>query len=651
MICASMVMMNAGVPVVAAPPHVIGQREHPFDPDWLEIRALINVKCVGCHRRDSDRFDFSTYESLIEAGREDGYAAIVPGQPEESTLWEYVSWNANARIDTELPDTPYMPEEKTEWLTPRQLNLVYRWIKNGALQYVLPNTCNITPLTEVDFPSAKECKACHPRYYDEWSRSMHAYSQHSPIFEAFNLMLIERTGGTIGTFCTRCHTPIGTALGENESVRNADRSRIAREGITCIVCHRRVKPSYKSSGRIYMQPGEATLTCVHGPFESSAERTLGTHPSVRFAYLKSSQFCGECHDVTSPTGVRLEEAFSEWHNSPSAADGVTCQHCHMGEEPGRPILDDQRPLGYAATVPGVEQNRLPLRRLSTHTFVGPDYSMLPDTEFPEKLDWMYERDYRDPANLIPYRRRTLDDLRRKNRRSNELARIDRFRLLKNAAKIQVHHPLRVAANAKIHVRVDVQSLTAGHSFPTGFTAERQAWISVELMDPSGQRVFASGYLDSNFDLCDNHSHDVLAGKLLPDRHLFNLQNKFVALGHKGSELSPVLAVNRTLRPINFVRPTNEIAQSVGRASGFRIAKYSLPPLRAAGRVYPIKLSGVCGWYRLQVRLNFRQLPPILLDHIGTPHLKHLLEIVVIDEYEESIWVGPQTAHLQLGVAR
>lgn len=221
--------MNAGVPVVAAPPHVIGQREHPFDPDWLEIRALINVKCVGCHRRDSDRFDFSTYESLIEAGREDGYAAIVPGQPEESTLWEYVSWNANARIDTELPDTPYMPEEKTEWLTPRQLNLVYRWIKNGALQYVLPNTCNITPLAEVDFPSAKECKACHPRYYDEWSRSMHAYSQHSPIFEAFNLMLIERTGAT---------------------------------------------------------------------------------------------------------GVRLEEAFSEWHNSPSAADGVTCQHCHMGEELG-----------------------------------------------------------------------------------------------------------------------------------------------------------------------------------------------------------------------------------------------------------------------------------------------------------------------------
>jgi RNase P subunit RPR2 len=644
-------MIGVAGAAVAAPPHVISEREHPFDPDWLEVRALFNVKCVGCHRRNSDRYNFSTYQSLIDAGREDGYPVIVPGRPEQSTLWEYVSWNANARVDTELPDTPYMPEDKTEWLTPRQLNLVHRWITNGAMQYRLPGTCNISPLNEVDFPSAKECKACHPRYYDEWSRSMHAYSQQSPIFEALNLTIIERTAGTIGTFCTRCHTPIGTTLGENESVRNVNRSRIAREGVTCIVCHRRVKPSYKASGRIYLQPGAATLECVYGPFESNRDEKFGSHPSARFPYLKKSQFCGECHDVTSPTGVRLEEAFSEWHNSPAAVQGVTCQHCHMGEEPGRPIRDHERPLGYAATVPGVKQNLSPLRRLSTHTFVGPDYNMLPDAEFPEKLDWMYEFDYRDLLNLTPYRRRTLDDLRRKNRRSNELARIDRYRLLRNAARIHVNHPSQAASNSLIHVRVEVESLTAGHSFPTGFTAERQAWISIEVLDPAGQRIFASGYLDSNLDLCDNHSHDVLAGKLSPDRLLFNLQNKFVALGHKGTELSVVLAVNRNLRPINFVRPSAEIAQSMGHASGFRIAKYSLPPLKSRAGVYPIRLPATCGYYRLIVQLNFRQVPPVLLDRIGTPHLKKLLEIVVIDSYEKSIWVGSQTAQRQLGVAR
>ena len=36
------------------------------------------------------------------------------------------------------------------------------------------------------------------------------------------------------------------------------------------------------------------------------------------------------------------------------------------------------------------------------------------------------------------------------------------------------------------------------------------------------------------------------------------------------------------------------------------------------------------------RLNLRHLPPSLLDEIGTPHLKPLLEIVVIDEKQALI---------------
>ena len=47
-----------------------------------------------------------------------------------------------------------------------------------------------------------------------------------------------------------------------------------------------------------------------------------------------------------------------------------------------------------------------------------------------------------------------------------------------------------------------------------------------------------------------------------------------------------------------------------------------------------------GPYFLEVRLNFRHLPPALLDRIGTPHLKHLLETVVIDEHTQVIRVLP-----------
>lgn len=112
---------------------------------------------------------------------------------------------------------------------------------------------------------------------------------------------------------------------------------------------------------------------MYGPFDAPTSKEVGSHVSAHLNYIKSSQFCGECHDVTNPAGMRLEEAFSEWQNSPAAKSGTTCQHCHMGPVQGLPFVDNQRPLGRAAVVPGVSADKIPLRHLSDHTFAGPDY--------------------------------------------------------------------------------------------------------------------------------------------------------------------------------------------------------------------------------------------------------------------------------------
>jgi hypothetical protein len=303
---------------------------------------------------------------------------------------------------------------------------------------------------------------------------------------------------------------------------------------------------------------------------------------------------------------------------------------------GRPVPDSHRPLGRAAVVPGVPKERIPLRRLSNHSFAGPDYSMLPDTEFPEKLDWMYEVDYRDHANLTPYQQRTLQKLRRRNRKSLRIADEKRFELLGNAAHIDVAAPAEASPGEKIKIRVDVTSDTAGHSFPTGFTAERQVWVEVLVRDTAGNVVYHSGDLDPNGDLRDSHSHFVEAGKLHYDKHLLNFQNKFVAMTFRGTERSVVVSVNRHLAPLNIVRPAAGIAAAHGRPQTFRIAKGSIPPLGTIGRTYPICLPADCGDLVLEVRLNFRHLPPALLDGIGVPHLKHLLQVVVIDEYRTVI---------------
>jgi len=619
-----------------AVPYAVRDNPFPYDPDWPAVSIILNNKCTDCHRPTTEGPDFTSYQSLLTARDDDG-AMVMPGNADDSPLALVVDWNVEHLAQSELDNEPQMPPKKDEWLTRGQIKTIRRWINNGAHEFVRPDCCADRPLIESDFPSARQCSKCHPKQYREWSRSMHAYAQHSPVFEAFNQTLQERTGGTIGTFCTRCHTQVGTALGENGLRRNVNRSQIAMEGVTCVTCHRRQHRHYKASTRVAIEPGGLYETCIYGPFENPVAGEVGSHPAAKNSYLKSSQFCGECHDVTMPGGIRLEEAFSEWQNSPAADAGITCQQCHMGPVQGIPIKDCERPMGRAAVVPGVNPDCLPLRHLTDHTFAGPDYSLLPDTEFPHKLDWMYEKDYRNTSALTAHEKETLTDLRKRNRKQLRIADIKRYELLKNAAEIHVHHAKSACCGKSTNVQVEVKSKFAGHNFPTGFTAERQLWVSLSVCDPHGRIVFETGNLDKNGDLLDDHSREVLSGHRTFDRHLLNFQSKFITLTNKGTERSVVISVNRHLEPLNVLRPADGISASFGRPPTFRISKGNLPPLQSAVKNYPIPLM-TPGTYRVHARLNFRHLPPTLLDHIGTPHLKHLLEVVVIDQQYSVIHV-------------
>jgi len=355
--------------ILRAAPHTISRADHPYDQDWPDVLIILTNKCTSCHRSDSDSADLSTYAALINAVSEDGEKVVLPGQAHNSILLKQVAWNVHAQRNSDLPASPEMPDKRSEWLSAGQLATIERWINNGALEYRLPEGCSIKPLLEIDFPSARQCAGCHPKQYEEWSGSMHAYSQHSPVFEAFNNALFKQTGGTSGTFCSRCHTPTGTALGEGGSRPNVHRSRISMEGVTCVSCHRRSSGHYKSNGRSPIEPGALVDGCMYGPFDDGK---AVSHESQGHPYIRSSQFCGECHDVVNPRGVRLEEAFSEWLNSPAAKQGITCQQCHMGPLQGAPVAEDQRPVGRAAKVPGIPEEQIPLRHLRDHSFAGPE---------------------------------------------------------------------------------------------------------------------------------------------------------------------------------------------------------------------------------------------------------------------------------------
>ena len=120
----------------------------------------------------------------------------------------------------------------------------------------------------------------------------------------------------------------------------------------------------------------------------------------------------------------------------------------------------------------------------------------------------------------------------------------------------------------------------------------------------------------------------------------NFQNKFTALTNKGTDRTVVISVNRHLQPVNVLRPATGASQLFGRPGGFRIAKGSLPPLGTQSKHYPIDVPACPGVYTVDVRLNFRHIPPTLMDQIGVPHLKHLLEVVEIDRSQSLFHVGP-----------
>ncbi len=246
------------------------------------------------------------------------------------------------------------------------------------------------------YPSAVTCADCHPSQYEQWSVSQHAYAQLSPIYMAMQMRINTLTSSTNGDFCIRCHNQVGMNLEESPFISNLDRPASSREGITCSVCHRVNKSYGKISGRLPLVRGPMQST-IFGPSGSDELQKViddpddvgfkvTTNPDVRgllihaeaepFFELTKPGFCGTCHDVTLLNGFRLEEAFSEYKQSAAAADGVTCQDCHMGKEPGKVSGYDFGPAAIVNDIPTKD------RRISNHFFAGPDYSLIHPGLFP-----------------------------------------------------------------------------------------------------------------------------------------------------------------------------------------------------------------------------------------------------------------------------
>jgi hypothetical protein len=534
------------------------------------------------------------------------------------------------------------------------------------------------------FPSAVECAQCHQQIYEEWASSSHAYASISPMFHAFEDTINRLSQGTIGYFCLRCHAPVATTMGLRRDQPIWDGPRVFREGVTCVVCHR-VKSIYtKASGERRIEPGDiydpvygsgsgegveiANKYAQFFKFKTSpSDPSLGQpihNRTIHYEELKESSFCMSCHHVQVKPGIKLEVVWDQYRASPAYRDGISCQDCHMGKVPG---VAEGYSVGPAAVFEGKTVN--PQRRHSNHVFYGPGYSIAHPGIFPDdpkadrwsvnhwlEFDWRagwgtdafeeqvaagITHSYFPPIWQSADDRYDAREIVQRNLKKLGYKKDLRRQVLENGSKLDgPFFTQPPTANQKLNFYYCLTSLNSGHNMPSGsLGAQPQVWMNVVLIDPAGNRIWESGYLDSNGDLADRHSADVLARKIPYDEQLMNLQTRFLTTNVKGTDREMYIPINVDIDQLPFLRPAPQPVSVLNHPPLIRMEAHSLPPLGSRNVKYsiPAKLIGTPGSYRLSVRMRSRAEPIYFMKFCNaTPEMIRSMNEGIVDFHIQSV---------------
>jgi hypothetical protein len=534
------------------------------------------------------------------------------------------------------------------------------------------------------FPSATECAACHQQIYDEWAVSSHAYASVSPMFHAFENKINMLSQGTIGYFCLRCHAPVATTMGLRRDQAIWDGPPVFREGVTCVACHRVKTPYTKANGERRIEPGDLSAPVYGSGDGRGLEQVLNQADAykvkwdprdpkpgqvvhlqnIQFEELKESSFCMSCHQVAVQPGIKLEVVWDQYRASPACREGVSCQDCHMGKVPGRNA-------GYEVAACAVVDNKPinPDRRHSNHIFHGPGYSIAHPGVFPQNkaaLKWSFNDwqmfDWRSgwgteefenavssgqiPA-MFPGPWANRDDrmdareVLDQNLRSLAWKDENRRQVLELNSKVDGPFFLEDPRPGQpLQFYYCITNLNNGHNMPSGsLGAQPQIWVNVALIGPDGLRLWESGYLDSQGDLADLHSADVLNRRVPFDEQLMNFQTKFITTNVKGTDREMYLPVNVDIDQIPFLRPAPQPTTVINHPPFIRMEAHSLPPLGSRKAKYSVPADRICqpGTYRLSIRLRSRLEPMYFMRFCdATPEMMRTMQERTMDFHVHSV---------------
>lgn len=535
-----------------------------------------------------------------------------------------------------------------------------------------------------EFPSAAQCAACHPKIFWEWAVSNHAYASISPMFHKFEQAITNFASGTIGTFCVRCHQQIGTQRNELREQALWDRSPVAREGITCVTCHRVSAQFGRVNGERHINPGDIHQPVYNTGVGTKIDEVIGNAaeygvsaapgqpgtpihmPAVKFDQISKSEFCVSCHQVAVHPGIKLEVVWDQYRGAPAAKEGITCQQCHMGKVPGRADGFDTWPIAIVNGQTVGDSNQ----KHSNHMFFGPGYPIAHPGIFPfnpRSLKWTIQDwlnfDYRSPWGEPAWEeklargevkapefpavwatREAREEARyvvSLNLKLLEDKRQSRIQVMENSMKIDgpfFAKPPKVGEKLKLHYRIT--NVDDGHNLPSGsLGAQPELWFNVVLLDPDGNRVWESGYVDKNGDMADIHSLEVAAGTIPFDAQLFNLQTKFLTTNLKGTDREMYLPINFDGDQLPHIRPPGVPTSVLNHPPTIRMEGRSLPPLGSRNAKYAIPASALTkpGRYTLQARMRSRAEPIYFMKFVGaTVDMEQAINEWMIDLHPQAV---------------
>ena len=273
---------------------------------------------------------------------------------------------------------------------------------------------------ELKDPTA--CQSCHPSQFAEWSRSMHAYAADDPIFIAMNQRGQRETSGALGDFCVKCHAPMAVRDGLTTDGQNLAALPAAARGVTCFFCHSAQSIDGTHNNPLTLATDGRLFGPISDPVAGAPHRSAYS-PILDGAQDESAVACGTCHDIVNQHDVALERTYQEWRTTRFAIppNGKSCAQCHMDGSNGLGSTVSTRP-----------------RRLHSHDFPAVD---LPLANFPGADGVALRKSAQGMLDTLIQGTICVDDITRQ-------------------------------------VIVAIDNVAAGHSWPSGASQDRRAWIDV-----------------------------------------------------------------------------------------------------------------------------------------------------------------------------